>query len=65
MMTAQLRKKWAKKDGWEPVSARVSPEIRNKLREKHPNDGEVSRVIRALIQKYLEGKIYGLSIPAE
>lgn len=56
------RAKFAKKPDWMPVSVRVSPEMRIKLKEKHPNDGEISKVLYALIDKYLRGQILGIKI---
>jgi hypothetical protein len=44
------------------VAARISPDQKLKLEHKHPNSGECSKVIRALIKIYLEGKIIGLKI---
>jgi hypothetical protein len=45
-----------------PVSARISPEIRDRLLEKHPNDGDISKLIRVLLQKYIDGRIIGVKL---
>lgn len=60
-----LRKSWATKKDWPSIGARVSPETKAALKKKHPNEGEVSQLINALVSRYLEGKIYGLKICQE
>lgn len=47
---------------WPTIAARIPPELRNKLIMKHPNNGDISRLIRVLIEKYLQGKILGISL---
>jgi hypothetical protein len=47
---------------WPVVSARIEPELRDKLSLKHPNSGDVSKVIRALLDKYINNRIFGLDI---
>jgi len=42
---------------WPIVSARVHPDDMKKLRDKHSDGKDVSRVIRALINMYINGKI--------
>lgn len=49
-----------KKIEWRVISTRISPEQRELLKKKHPNEGEVSHVLRQLIDKYLAGKIFGI-----
>jgi len=39
------------------VSSKIPAELHDKLLERHPRNGDVSRLLRALIQMYLEGKI--------
>lgn len=53
---------WGAKKGWPVVAARIPRELKQKLEDKHKEKGEVSEVIYALIQKYLEGKILGLKL---
>jgi hypothetical protein len=47
---------------WPTVAARIPPELREKLVFKHPNSGDISAVIKQLLEKYLEGKILGIVI---
>jgi len=47
---------------WPTVAARVPPELRDKLISKHPNDGDISTVIRQLLEKYLQGRILGIVV---
>lgn len=42
------------------VGGRVPAEIYDKFTAKHPNKGDMARVIRALVQMYVEGKITNL-----
>ena len=44
------------------VAARIPPELRDKLIAKHPNNGDISAVIKQLIERYLQGKILGIII---
>lgn len=53
-----------RKEKWPVISTRIPPDQRKKLNEKHPTDGELSKVLRALVTKYLEGRILGLRIEA-
>jgi hypothetical protein len=50
------------KSDWSSIGTRVSPEQEALLRKKHPNKGEISKVLRALISKYLEGRIIGVRL---
>ena len=47
---------------WPTVAARIPPELREKLVTKHPNSGDISAVIKQLIERYLQGKILGIVI---
>lgn len=47
---------------WPTVAARIPPELRERLVSKHPNSGDISAVIKQLIEKYLQGKILGIII---
>lgn len=51
-----------KKPEWRVISARISPDQRDLLKKKHPKEGEISEVLRQLIDKYLAGKIFGIKI---
>lgn len=42
---------------WQTVGCRIPPQDYNRLLEKHPDRGKVSKVLRALIQMYLDGKV--------
>lgn len=53
------RQKGLKKD-WNTVSARISPELKEILIQKIPNNGNISKLIQALLQKYADGKIIGV-----
>ena len=47
---------------WPTVAARIPPELREKLVTKHPNAGDISAIIRQLLERYLQGKIFGIVI---
>jgi len=42
------------------VGGRVPAELYDQFKQKHPREGDMSRVIRALVQMYMEGKITNL-----
>lgn len=44
------------------VAARIPIELRQKLLIKHPNKGDISKVIKVLLERYLQGKILGVVI---
>jgi hypothetical protein len=44
------------------VSARVSQVLRDELYKKFPNDGDISKLIRVLLQKYMDGRILGIKL---
>lgn len=50
---------------WPTVAARIPPELKEKFILKHPNDGDMSAVIRQLIERYLQGKIFGIVIKSK
>jgi len=52
----------SKKPYWPVVAARIPPELKEKLVSKHPNNGDISRIIHALLERYLQGKILGVVI---
>jgi len=54
--------KWGKKSDWPVVSTRIDPVKKQQLIKKHPADGEVSLVIRALLDMYLQGRIIGVRL---
>jgi hypothetical protein len=60
--TNPMNNKRGIKVNWPVVSTRVSPEMREKLTNKHPNNGDISKVLKALITRYLDGKIIGLKL---
>ena len=45
-----------------PVSARISEELKEQLLNKHPNPGEISKLINVLLQKYADGRIIGVKL---
>ena len=45
-----------------PVSSRIAPELRERLLNKHPKEGEISKLIRSLLQRYIDGKIIGVRL---
>lgn len=47
---------------WPTVAARIDPIVKEKLQKKFPNDGDLSKLIRALLTKYVDGKIFGVQI---
>ena len=55
-------KKNINKEYWPTVAARIPPELRNKILEKHKNEGDISKLIRALLQKYVDGRIIGVRL---
>lgn len=50
------------KRDWNTVSARISPELKEILINKIPNNGNISKLIQALLQKYADGKIIGVRL---
>ena len=58
-----MTRKWGKQQEYDPsISARIPRAHKNMLTEKFPKDGDVSKLLRALIKRYLEGKIIGVRI---
>lgn len=45
------------KKGWPVVAARIPVEMRDALKEKFPNEGDISQLIYTLLQKLADGKI--------
>ncbi len=50
------------KKGWTTVAARIPPDLRLKLVQKHPKAGEISDILLALIKRYMDGKIIGIHL---
>lgn len=50
------------KSTWIPVGARIPPALRDRLLNKHKNNGDLSKLIHTLLQKYIDGKIFGVKI---
>lgn len=44
------------------IGTRVSQELKRKLEEKHPNPGEISKLINKLLELYLQNRILGVRI---
>jgi hypothetical protein len=42
---------------WQTIGCRIPPADYKRLMEKHPDRGKVSKVLRALVQMYLDNKI--------
>lgn len=42
---------------WETVGAKIPPEDVQRLKQRYPEKGQVSKVIRALLQMHLNNKI--------
>ena len=60
-----MSEKLKKEPEWPTVSTRLEPIKRDILLKKHPTRGEVSKVLRALVNRYLDGKIMGLKLETE
>lgn len=45
---------------WKVVSTRIPPSEHKKLVMQHPEKGKRSKILRALIQMYLQGKVKNL-----
>lgn len=45
-----------------PVAARIPQLVYDIIKEKHPNSGDISKLIRALLQKYADGRIIGVRL---
>lgn len=54
-------KKGTKTD-WMVMSARVPPDVRQLIIEKHKNAGDINKLINALLKKYAYGKIIGIKL---
>lgn len=50
-------KTYSDSTNWKSVGCRLPPEDYERLLDKHPEHGKVSKVLRALIQMHLDGKI--------
>lgn len=57
-----MTRKWGKQAEWPSISARIPPEHKEALIKRFPNDGDISKLLRALIHKYLEGKVLGVRV---
>lgn len=57
-------KKGTKTD-WPVVAARIPPDLRSRLVEKHKKDGDISKLIHILLQKYIEGRIIGVRLESQ
>lgn len=44
------------------VAARIPADLKQKLISRHPNNGDISRLIKALLERYIQGKILGVSV---
>ena len=51
-----------KKDYGLIVSTRLPSNMKTELEKKHPNKGEVSKLLRILVDKYLKGRIIGVNL---
>jgi len=54
-----------KRDYGVVIAARIPADLKEKLIFKHPNNGDLSRLIHCLLEKYLQGKILGIHIRKE
>jgi hypothetical protein len=52
------------KDYGVPVAVRIPTALLNKLLSKHPDRRELSKVFRLLLQRYADGKIFGVKVEA-
>lgn len=50
------------KANWPVISARIPPELKIKILQKHPKYSELNALINCLLQKYIEGKIFGVKL---
>lgn len=60
--TIMNHKKWGNKTGWPTISTRISPQLRAELLKKHPNEGDISKVLSTLIEMYMKGRILGVKL---
>lgn len=44
------------------VSGRIAADLKDRLLQKHPNPGEMNKLIQTLLQRYDAGKIIGIRI---
>lgn len=44
------------------VSGRIAADLKDRLLQKHPNPGEMNKLIQTLLQRYDAGKIIGVKI---
>jgi len=52
----------AKKTGWLVVSARIPPDLKNWILQKHKKDGSINDLIHVLLQRYKDGRIFGVKL---
>lgn len=56
-----MTKKWGKMTSWPTIAVRVDPKVIAKIDEKLANincDYKMAKLVRALLTKYVEGKVY-------
>jgi hypothetical protein len=57
-----MTRKTGKKHDWPTVAARIPPDLRDWLLNKHSNNGDLSKLIHSLLQKYKDGRILGVRL---
>lgn len=62
MVNNTMSRKWGKKSDWPTIATRIDPLRKQQLLKKHPVEGEVSAVLRRLVDLYLDGRIIGVRI---
>lgn len=45
---------------WPNIQARIPPSLMKELKDRHPEPGKRAKVLRALVQMYMRGKISNL-----
>lgn len=51
-----------KKEETKVISARVPISLLNRLIKKHPNKGDTQKVLKILVERYLDGKVLGVNV---
>jgi hypothetical protein len=57
-----MAQKKGQKASWPVVAARIPPELRQQILQRHPGNGCISNLIYILLKKYMENKIFGIKI---
>jgi len=44
------------------ISTRIPTKLLERLRKKHPNKGDTGKLLKILVERYLDGRVLGVTI---